>query len=236
MEIKSHPILFSTLMINALLEGRKNMTRRIIKPQPSKVDSGFPFHLPVPDKTGCSYNPIICPYGKVGDLLWVRENFGYYANGSFFYKADGSELQTKHHPSIHMPKIASRLTLEITNIRVERLQDISEEDAKAEGIEPLFTEKQFIENPRLRADYGDNPMSWVNYLWHGLYGLYGGGNKKSDAWDYQYSGYNSDDAKGSYSSLWESLNGKDSWDKNPWVWVIEFKVHKCNFMEINHAK
>ena len=118
-------------------------------------------------------------------------------------------------PSIHMPRWASRIILEIVSVRVERLQDITEEDAKAEGVSQLFDEKTKMSRPECNFD------SWTNYLWHGNWGQCGMGNKKSDAWQYQYSGY--EKARDSFSSLWESINGPGSWEANPWVWVIEFK-------------
>jgi len=108
-------------------------------------------------------------------------------------------------PSIHMPRWASRLTLEVVSVRVERVQEISEEDAIAEGIQPCGA-------------------GWENYLWHG------GGAPASlqDAWDWQYSNYVEGEhggAKGSFSSLWQLINAKRGfgWDANPFVWVVEFK-------------
>ncbi len=91
--------------------------------------------------------------------------------------------------------------------QVERLQEISEEDAKAEGVEQQMAHGQ--------------PLGWRNYLWHGDFGNCGTGNKQSDEWDYQYSTYQK--AKDCFSSLWELINGKGSWGKNPLVWVIEFR-------------
>ena len=123
--MKERPIIFSTPMVKAILDGRKTQTRRVIKDQPplSMRDMFKPKNLK-------------CPYGQVGDRLWVRETFKpYNCMGGFAYKADG-DLSTGFpwKPSIHMPRGASRITLEITESRAERLQDISEEDAKAEGV------------------------------------------------------------------------------------------------------
>jgi hypothetical protein len=73
--MKTYPIIFSAPMVSALLEGRKTQTRRIIKPQPYRVDAGCPYDEPKPDPTGCTFTPISCPYGKPGDLLWVRETW-----------------------------------------------------------------------------------------------------------------------------------------------------------------
>lgn len=148
----------------------------------------------------------VCPYGKVGDQLWVRETFGmkvrtvvgtpheslcYRAdkdNEICAYSASGNEIPVKWKPSIHMPRWASRINLEITDIRVERLNDISEQDAIAEGIQKY-----------------KGPLRWVRYL------------------DAVTGEANFNCARDAFVSLWESINGAGSWSANPWVWVIEFK-------------
>ena len=123
--MKERPILFSGAMVRAILAGAKIQTRRVVK-APGWSSPG---------KAGVDFG---CPYGGVGDRLWVRESFSIYnqpGNPQVFYKADsepGDPL--KYKPSIHMPRWASRITLEVTDVRVERLQDICEEDARAEGI------------------------------------------------------------------------------------------------------
>ena len=119
-------------------------------------------------------------------------------------------------PSIHMPRWASRIQLEITGIRIERLQDISEADSKAEGVEHLFSEQEIASAP----DCFMAPMPYKNYLWHGNIGRTITASQ-SDKWRHQYSDYKM--AKDSFSSLWESINGEKSWDANPWVWVVEFQ-------------
>lgn len=108
-----------------------------------------------------------------------------------------------------MPRWASRITLDVTAVREERLQDITSADAVAEGIEMLFSEAEKKASPWLTSD------SWKNYLWHGL-------GVKCDHWRHQYSGYS--DPIGAYSSLWESINGPGNWDENPVVKVISFKM------------
>ncbi|MCE0852978.1 hypothetical protein LU689_24000 [Pseudomonas asiatica] len=154
--MKERPILFSGPMVSAILEGRKTVTRRPVKIQPrSKGDIGSyglgqPF-IRHPDPT--KRNPE-CPYGRPGDRLWVREAWAADAQVDSItprdlshgepiaYPADGSIRQTgfamisqgRGRPSIHMPRWASRILLEITDVRVERLQDISEEQAEAEGV------------------------------------------------------------------------------------------------------
>lgn len=137
--MKERPIIFRAEMVRAILAGRKTQTRRIVKP----------LHMATVDS---EQFPILamCPYGSPGDQLWVREAFihepaDYCWEASVsipcrpaftVYRAD-HEVDTRGagwKPSIHMPRWASRITLEITDVRVERLQDISEADAKAEGV------------------------------------------------------------------------------------------------------
>ena len=157
-QAKERPILFSAPMVRAILEGRKTVTRRAVKIQPrSKGDIGSyrlgqPF-IRHPDPT--KRNPE-CPYGRPGDRLWVREAWAADAQldsikprdlshgEPIAYPADGSIRQTgcamisqgRTRPSIHLPRWASRILLEITDVRVERLQAISEQQALAEGIAP----------------------------------------------------------------------------------------------------
>lgn len=182
--MKERPILFSGQMVNAILEGRKTQTRRIVKPQPSPAD------ILAGDIIYCGPMGVIqrCPYAReVNNRLWVRETFYECVdnNDKIHYAANGEPPTTerrhyKKRPSIFMPRLASRITLEITGVRVERLQDISEEDAIKEGVT--------IENdPAYIAAFGK------------------------------------DTAKLTYQILWESINGHGSWEKNPFVWVIEFK-------------
>lgn len=229
---KERPILFSGDMVRAILEGRKSQTRWPVKPQPAWRDvfmdwlwRGFHFAFAdeeIFDSHGTAQK---CPYGQTGDWLWVRETWHHSRDKNrTYFRADAPGADHlkdwKWKPSIHMPRWASRILLEIVSVRMERIQDISEADAKAEGVGPLFSEKELRERPDIAARYGDD-MSFRNYLWHGDFGSMGGGNKTSDAWRYQYSGY--DDARGSFSSLWELTYGPGSWDRNDWVWAIEFK-------------
>jgi len=146
--VKEHPILFSGPMVRAILAGNKTQTRRVVKPQPPiqckfpqikndivtwSVDS--PGNFPMWDKHSK------CPYGQPGDRLWVRESFYTDSDKSHVlsYSA-GYDIQRRNQayilkPSIHMPRRASRITLEITDILVERVQDIPAMDCIAEGIE-----------------------------------------------------------------------------------------------------
>ena len=120
------PILFSAPMVRAILDRTKTQTRRVVKLKPDYMET----FLRLPNKVAC------CPYGQPGGRLWVRETFEdceSALHSCVLYRADGGTPGTKWTPSIHMPRWASRITLEITGVRVERLQDISEEDAISEG-------------------------------------------------------------------------------------------------------
>jgi hypothetical protein len=165
------PILFSAPMVRAILEGRKTMTRRVVKPQPeSDQDDGH---------AGLIQD---CPYGQPGDRLWVRETFS--TDGcacyepcfcpSVWYKADDlsedKELQPKWCPSIFMPRWASRIILEVTGVRVERLQEITNAGALAEGIEPSGVPRTYVgdfaalwDSLNAKRGYGwdTNPWVWV---------------------------------------------------------------------------
>lgn len=199
--MKERPILFNSEMVQAILSGRKTQTRRIIK-----LDHERGFQNPVVrgragevSSVEFGLSHMLCPLGQPGDQLWVRETWqgplvDYDEAYSMFkdpkpyqkvencvYRADGGpcpeftdaddDLRQGWRPSIHMPRWASRINLLITGIRVERLQDISNEDIRAEGA----------------AQFGCTH--------HRL----------------------------KFQSLWESIYGDDSWQANPWVWVIEFK-------------
>lgn len=180
--MKEKPIIFSTEMVRAILEGRKTQTRRIIKPQPSEVvKEDFGPVAIVGSHKGLKEGQT-CPYGYSGDLLWVREKHAYVPDPNnkllTVYCSDDSyksSIVTKWKPSIHMPKAAARIWLQITDVKVERLQDISEEDAKKEGVRPNFS---------MTVDF------------------------------YTFA----------FMNLWESIYGDGSWVKNPWLWVLTFKV------------
>jgi len=181
------PILFSGEMVRALLEGRKMQTRRIIKPQPDIADPELEKVLPAAWEDG--FIDVECPYGIIGDRLWVRETFCEFLD-DYIYKAD-EKLPPYHKwkPSIHMPRTACRIALEITGVRIERLQDISEDDALAEGI--------------FKSTY-DN---YFHSTLHPVKGTY-------QCWV---------SARQAFEMLWKSINGVNSWEENPWVWVIEFR-------------
>lgn len=231
--MKERPILFSAPMVKAILEGRKTQTRRVVMAdryrhhswqQGSARPSSGHLVFRVDEKWGASawdagnfpIDPIsVCPYGKPGDRLWVRESLTlgcvqreamrpimavYQDSHGYMGVEDkmapdapeGSRswcLKWKRVPSIHMPRWASRITLEITNVRVERVQEISYEDALAEGVMALDDETK-----DLAARF------------------YGSATRPVGAVDY-------------FRLLWNKLNnGRDlGWDKNPWVWALSFK-------------
>lgn len=192
--MKERPILFSAPMVLAILAGTKTQTRRIVKPQGSTMD--HPEILPDGKTPGWRTNvrhahgpSTICtsPYGVPGDRLWVRETVHrvppiYGEKDSAVYAADGAYAtldrwgwKAQYLPSIHMPRGLSRITLEVTGVRVERLQDISERDAKAEGCHPVpFCEmlrsgREHAEKFASlwdsinadRASWASNPWVWV---------------------------------------------------------------------------
>ncbi len=202
-------------MVKAILDEHKTQTRRIIKPQPDSECRKVIYNPSAyePDR-GWYFqggNMLKCPYGKIGDKLWVRETWAhiddYLGNdpganallSKCFYRADyprGDNLDDeikRWKPSIHMPRWASRIDLEITDIRVERVQDISIDDAIAEGIESV-----------------DGVTGW--YKQYGTKEF----EKCHPMTRYPHS---------SFQTLWDSINVKQGfgWESNPYVWVIEFK-------------
>ncbi len=211
--MKERPILFSAPMVRALLAGTKTQTRRECKftsgGHLKEVNGHRRWHRADPDAI------LACPYGRPGERLWVRESWRYccaqmspHCVATIEYKADGAKRNiavkpeqlpqprpengegwdermrylekwwAMGRPSIHMPRWASRITLEVTGVRIERLQEISDADAWSEGID---------QNEALSM--GCTDMAAV----------------------------------AAFSALSESINGPDSWDANPWVWVVEFK-------------
>ncbi len=157
--MKERPILFSGPMVKALLAGAKSQTRRVIKPQPQAVRDGLYGWRQV---AGGGYEVVwnalqmsgsqalseYCPYGAPGDLLWVRETHLVTAGGAVLFKADNPNL-LHCRPSIHMARQHSRITLEVTGVRVERLQGISEANMIAEGVDYLLEQR----GEPLRIDY-----------------------------------------------------------------------------------
>ncbi|MBL0879413.1 hypothetical protein [Serratia ureilytica] len=212
--MKERPVIFNGEMVRAILDGRKTQTRRAISDRhlhlidvASQVGECYPLESGIDHANSQSYYREHCPFGQVGDRLWVRETFmdltgtGIEATTGkfegFAYRADtpagsyGDEVRKEYGlkwtPSLHMPRKACRILLKITAVRVERLNDISEEDAKAEGVKPAGD---------MLPDYPDTFLT-----------------PKGDFAT----------AKVAFQRLWQSIYGEESWAANPWVWVIEFK-------------
>lgn len=193
--MKQIQILFSDLMVRALLRGDKTCTRRLVKLPRGyswlNINDGF-----ILDKNRdvVHINNLKCPYGKKGDTLWVRETWRTdksldakapcdFSSWPVCYAADGAVVghgsfhgnpNGKTRVSIHMPRWASRIDLEVIDVRVERLHDINEEGALAEGVD----RRMASENGALKMFY----------------------------------------------RIWRSIYGEESWDSNPWVWVVDFKI------------
>ncbi|HHE4779055.1 hypothetical protein [Escherichia coli] len=198
--MKERGVVFNDDMVRAILEGRKTQTRRHVKNV--RADNCLVIRKPTKKRNGVYTHVMdalehgLCPFGNVGDRIWVRETFNAFwldndviqeikdgvslASELCDYKADYSDSSKPAEgwtPSIHMPRWASRILLEITDVRVERLHDMSEADAKAEGASPV-TYKITPPEAVYRVGFGD--------IWRGIY-------------------------------------GQENWLSNPWVWVIEFK-------------
>jgi len=145
--MRERPILFSGHLVRAILAGTKTVTRRPVrrenKPAPGSTWAECLCREIDPSDTPCVVCDArfgACPFGETGDRLWVRETWGPRAGGVVFRADEGNDPPdgSRWRPSIHMPRWASRIVLEVTGVRVERLQDITEEDAKAEGVTPFF--------------------------------------------------------------------------------------------------
>ncbi len=197
--MKEHPIIFTTESVKAILDGRKTMTRRVIK-NPRRTPASNPISSLSAHSRVYSMGDIerelelakdmkpnfTCPYGQAGDRLWVRATWAKNFKGQMLFKyqkdrltelLDLPEIDIKWKPSIHLHKEDAEIWLEITEVRVERVQEISDRDCIAEGC------------PHALITLPTVPMqSW-------------------------------------YKHLWDSLNAKRgySWETNPWVWVISFK-------------
>lgn len=211
--MKERGVIFNGEMVRAILHGRKTQTRRPIKWKQTRFteigerEDGSNWPWSEDAEHACDFwHP--CPFGAVGDRIWVREAFRVHSLATdvatLAYKASERNSWTeqthrvpvavcnkpatpeKWTPSLHMPRWASRILLEITDVRVERLNAISEEDARAEGI---------IDGGCLNCGEPE-PC--------------GCANPEPDATD-------------AFAYLWQSIYGQESWNADPWVWVIEFK-------------
>lgn len=237
------PILFSAPMVRALLDGSKTQTRRLVKwpDAPEWMDWDYEPNVVVEESDGrwwpwtnfrdgagrADDTRLRCPYGGVGDRLWVRETAWYdrelimvlgarrcffeggdvvFSDGRPGGKAPFADALTREsldendslvkRPSIFMPRWASRITLEISDVRVQRLLDISEEDAIAEGVEPLH-----------QGYFPYGISTWMTMVTNG---------REVPA---QYS----PTARQSFEMLWDFIHGKGAAEANPWVWAISFR-------------
>ena len=212
------PILFSAPMIRALLDGRKTQTRRILKPRRGThyddfVDVG-PALGGIGRKLECPKEKLAIPFAP-GDRLWVREAHAisanpdlpvWYRSGHEEASASGPRVDVKWRSSIHMLRWTSRLTLIITGVKVERVQEISATDAEAEGVV---------------WESADPPFYYVPGIFP----------SSRTAVEIEEPG-SSPHAVRSYAKLWEEINGAGSWDENPWVAGISFRVIKANIDQI----
>lgn len=235
--MKERGMIFNGEMVRAILNGCKTQTRRIVKGADGAVKfckewdiNGEEIFVVLGEKDHTGMNPVLgaipCPFGAVGERIWVRETWGVvsheldkdgriqpwtpdrpatvihempfgngYYSGHAIYAADGDftwgdddgyeDGRSCWKPSIHMPRWASRILLEITDVRVERLNAISQEDAQAEGMELTGWRPTY-------SDPDSGGEVWTPY--------------------------------DNFARLWESIYGEGSWKANPWVWVVEFKL------------
>lgn len=239
---KQIPILMSAMMVQAELAGRKSVTRRVVKSELD--DRGLRYCNAQTGWEDWHGNPVKCPYGQPGDILYVRED--HYRYGKWikdgttkkgnqkwkFVATSDQVLYAEAPPATNwksrqageewvkqgwkeswykrlarfMPKEAARIWLEVTGIRVERLQDISEEDAIAEGVEP-----------NCPGDTSNCPSTACKEK-----GCQAAGEYFHYTRDFEdFPAYS---ARESFQSLWEKINGPESWEANLWVWVVSFKV------------
>lgn len=212
--MKERPIIFTGESVRAILAGSKTQTRRILKPQgsrvwPAKCAAGIPYWKTDVAHSHGQETGLVPKFGLPGDRLWVRESFGVWArtdptpsgqpcDPQIIYRTndpgywpDAEDRRAMTEPwlwrsPIYMPRRLSRLILEIVSVRVERLQDISEDDAKAEGIaEPAPVHGSWCDPARGREGH----------------------------WSYRKP----------FAKAWDALHGKGAWEANPWVFVIGFK-------------
>jgi len=188
---RERPIIFSADMVKAIIAGRKTQTRRVVKSQPASWQDIYDFEDGTYARVGEDFEslPFCCPYGRPGDRLWVREAFkvnpwifndpsmGPGTPDCVSYRADGEHQEIEERmvwsSPIYMPRWAARLLLEVTCVRVERVQEISEQDAIAEGCQPDYGESGRILWPAIdnyadlwdsinkKRGFGWDSNSWV---------------------------------------------------------------------------
>lgn len=195
-------------MVRALLDGQKTQTRRVVKEPPGWNPHEMPLQTvaqhPEIERAQAFFGDgfgIGCPYGKPGDRLWVRETWTLTNHGTPVYRADCRDKTGQHwpsiaedpagvrwRPSIHMPRSASRIALDVKAVRVERVQGISDADAEAEGACHWF-----------RSSEGAAFLKTLGFAVP-------------------------DRPRFLFELLWKRINGAESWQQNPWVWVVSFAV------------
>lgn len=238
--MKERPILFSGRMIRAILDGRKTQTRRVLKPQPHVGVGGYlDWRDASFDPGGLSWH---CPYGQPGDRLWARETWAYAVQARDYngechtfaarphesthvvYRADADTLYGGWRPSIYMPRWASRITPLVTEVRVQRLQDISEDDAAEEGSGVLLCDHEYWDGDP------DQYRKLFRVLWDSInakprpcYGTVGGKKRIVSYAAFPWSGE-------SFDALYPDVRQKGVWrgkplvvTPNPWVFAISFE-------------
>lgn len=224
------PILFNTVMVQAILEGRKTCTRRVVKGNIKDLNI-----IGSSSSDGVNFNSVSFGYGNIndiksveikervkapympGDILYVRETWNLY-DGAYYYRADegdwfisdyNEKINLRWKPSIHMPKAAARVFLKVTDVRVERLNDITEDGAKAEGAtKQIWYQPYGTRNESNQKYVGDIIHQEPNYI-TGFAGIWDNTLQKPDGWLY-------------------------SFREDPYVWVIEFE--RINTERINRYK
>lgn len=200
------PILFNTAMVQAILEGRKTVTRRAIKPQPAGALRPMGAGSCWP---GCfeasGEERIYSPPYQPGDILWVRETWTPGPDGSYIYKASvecPDAWRGTWRPSIHMPRAAARIFLRVTAVKTARLQEVEKEDVLREGVEPKYYAggckcawafEGCMEKPCTNRDGYIDLCHWMPF---------------SELWD---------------KTMKPADRSAYGWEANPWVWVIEFE-------------
>jgi len=230
---KQRPILFSGPMVRAILAGTKTETRRVIRTQPPTENYGVSAAMSYGEQVAV-YRPFRdgtalwaidkCPYGKPGDCLWARETWATTAqagehpsDAAVVYRATDQDWESlegwRRRPSIFMPRWASRITMEIVEVRAERLQAITEEDAIAEGLEvtPAHSWWQYVTKTGSYETSRDVPQH--------------DGDPIHDWVFRQERTRPAVPARDNFARLWDYINGKKHpWSSDPFVWVVSFKL------------
>lgn len=248
--MKERPIIFGASDVRAILTGRKTQTRRVVRPQPEErgaISDRAPGFASFDEKT---LKTAWCPFGWPGHRLWVRETWGLHMHGDFTcwhrdsikgrteedlrfswevaYAADAGSPYDHWRPSIHMPRWASRLALEVTGVRVERLCDISEKDARAEGVEVVTLPEEWMAT-RPSPLGGRDAIAFHKAPSPALI-------EELELEDVRHVPARPvQTAVAGFRQAWSAVNGSgfrldgkasappESWAANPWVWAISFR-------------